>query len=62
MLSIAFNGLLSSCRLITETSRQAQEGWGGSGDWSEIEVFHLIYECLMCTTLFILDKQLGEVI
>ncbi|CAD5177983.1 unnamed protein product [Musa acuminata subsp. malaccensis] len=24
-------------RLITETARQSQDAWGGSGDWSEIE-------------------------
>ncbi|RWW60945.1 hypothetical protein BHE74_00032019, partial [Ensete ventricosum] len=27
-------------RLITETARQSQDAWGGSGDWSEIELPH----------------------
>lgn len=31
--------LLCICRLLTETAKQAQGPWGGSGEWTEVEVF-----------------------
>lgn len=33
MLSLFF-----FCRLLTETVKQSQDAWGGSSDWSEVEV------------------------
>ncbi|RRT75616.1 hypothetical protein B296_00031043, partial [Ensete ventricosum] len=37
LLHRPINDPLCFCRLITETARQSQDAWGGSGDWSEIE-------------------------
>lgn len=31
--------LLCISRLLTETAKQAQGPWGGSGEWTEVEVF-----------------------
>lgn len=32
------------CRLLTDSVRQSQDGWWGSPDWSEVEVYTLLYD------------------
>jgi hypothetical protein len=44
--------VLFICRLLTESVRPSQDGWGGLRDWSEVEV--LIF------TNYILYEQLGS--
>lgn len=39
--------LIGFCRLLTETSRQSQDYWGGSNDWSEVEVLFLSLSLLI---------------
>jgi hypothetical protein len=42
----------TACRVITEAAKQSREGWGSTGDWTEVEVrfggSSLHYSCVLC--------------